>query len=230
MKGILGKKLGMAQIFDSDGKAIPVTVVSAGPCLVTDIRTREKDGYNAIQMGFGYINEKKISRLGDRSSKKKRRKNKIITMAFHGLFKKHNLKPLRFLREFRTDNTGDYQIGQEVKVTIFENGQMVDVTGKSKGKGFAGGMKRHRFSGGGASHGSMIHRQPASSGSTDAARTYKGTRKPGRMGFARVTALGLKIVRVDSEKNLLLIRGAVPGQPNGLVLVRESVKGKKSKN
>lgn len=222
MKGIIGKKLGMAQIFDEVGHAVPVTVIAAGPCIVTDVRTKKKDGYEAIQMGFGYISEKRVSDLVN--PKKKRRKNKIINKPKYGYFKKRDIKPLRYLREFRTENTDDFKVGQEVRVTIFAQGEIVDVVGKSKGKGFQGGMKRHQFNGGPASHGSMIHRQPASSGSTDAARTLKGTRKPGRLGNVRTTAQGLSIVRVDGEKNLLLIRGAVPGPPQGLVLVQESVK------
>ncbi|MDQ7823180.1 MAG: 50S ribosomal protein L3 [Candidatus Eremiobacteraeota bacterium] len=206
MKGIIGKKLGMMQIFDEIGRAVPVTVIAAGPCVVTDLRTVEKDGYTAVQMAFGSIKQKKL----------------IKPVA--GYYKKRDIKPHRYMREFAMEATKDFKVGQEIKVGIFENGQLVDVIGTSKGKGYAGGMKRHNFKGGPRSHGSMIHRQPASSGSTDAARTIKGTRKPGRMGCDRVTAQGLKIIRVDNEKNLLLVRGAVPGPPQGLLLIRDSVK------
>jgi large subunit ribosomal protein L3 len=211
VKGILGRKLGMMQVFDERGRAVPVTVIAAGPCTVTQIRDKSKDGYEAVQMGFGAV--------------KARRVNKPLG----GFFKKNDVKPQHYLREFQIAGISDYRVGQEIKVTVFGQGEFVDVIGKSKGKGFAGGMKRHNFSGGGASHGSMIHRQPASSGSTDAARTIKGTRKPGRLGGDRVTALGLEIIRVDGEKNLMLVRGSVPGPPKGLLVIRQSVKNKEPK-
>jgi large subunit ribosomal protein L3 len=211
VKGIIGKKLGMMQVFDEKGRAVPVTVIAAGPCTITQVKDKAKDGYESVQMGFGAIKAKRVNKpLG-------------------GFFKKNDIKPQHYLREFQVAGVSDYKVGQEIKVTVFSQGEFVDVVGKSKGKGFAGGMKRHNFSGGGASHGSMIHRQPASSGSTDAARTIKGTRKPGRMGCDRVTALGLEIIRIDGEKNLMLVRGSVPGPPKGLVMIRQSVKNKEKK-
>ncbi len=206
MKSIIGKKIGMMQLFDETGRAVPVTLVSAGPCTVTNIRTVDRDGYSAVQMGFGEIKEKKVKK------------------PVAGFFAKNNLKPTRKLREFRAEDTSSFSVGQEIKADVFEAGQYVDVVGTSQGKGFAGAMKRHGFSGGPRTHGSMIHRQPCSNGATDAARVYKGTKKPGHMGAQRVTVQGLKIVRVDAEKNLLIIRGAIPGSQNGLVLIKESVK------
>ena len=209
MKGIIGRKVGMMQLFDETGKAIPVTVISAGPCKVTEIRTQEKDGYTAVQMGFGEVKENKV--------------NKPVA----GFYKKINVSPMKVLREFRANDTKGFEIGQEIKASIFEAGQYVDVVGTSIGKGFAGGIKRHHFNGGPKTHGSMSHRKPCSGGATDAARTIKGTRKPGHMGNERVTAQGLKVVRVDDEKNLIIVRGAVPGAKKGLLMIKESVINKK---
>ena len=209
MKGIIGRKVGMMQLFDETGKAIPVTVISAGPCKVTEIRTQEKDGYTAVQMGFGEVKENKV--------------NKPVA----GFYKKINVSPMRVLREFRANDTKGFEIGQEIKASIFEAGQYVDVVGTSIGKGFAGGIKRHHFNGGPKTHGSMSHRKPCSGGATDAARTIKGTRKPGHMGNERVTAQGLKVVRVDDEKNLIIVKGAVPGAKKGLLMIKESVINKK---
>ena len=171
-KGILGKKLGMTQVIAQDGSAVPVTVIQAGPCVVAGKRTQERDGYSSIQLGLGAVKERRV------------------TKPVGGWYKKQGVKPTRVLREVAFDDAESLNIGQEIKVDIFQEGELVDVVGTSKGKGFQGGMKRHRFSGGPRSHGSMTHRQPASSGSTDAARTYKGTKKPGHMGDARVTATG----------------------------------------
>ncbi len=209
MKGIIGRKVGMMQLFDETGKAIPVTVISAGPCKVTEIRTQEKDGYTAVQMGFGEIKENKVKK------------------PVAGFYKKINVSPMRVLREFRANDTKGFEIGQEIKASIFEAGQYVDVVGTSIGKGFAGGIKRHHFNGGPKTHGSMSHRKPCSGGATDAARTIKGTRKPGHMGNERVTAQGLKVVRVDGEKNLIIVKGAVPGAKKGLLMIKESVINKK---
>ncbi len=209
MKGIIGRKIGMMQLFDEAGKSVPVTVISAGPCTVTEIRTKDKNGYNAVQLGFGKANMKKV------------------TKPVEGQYKKHNLAVLKHLREFRVEDPSVYEIGQEIKASVFEAGQYVDVVGTSIGKGFAGGIKRHHFNGGPKSHGSMSHRKPCSGGATDAARTIKGTRKPGHMGAGRVTVQGLKVVRVDSDKNLLVVKGAVPGAKSGLLLIKESVKAKK---
>jgi large subunit ribosomal protein L3 len=209
MKGIIGRKVGMMQLFDETGKAIPVTVISAGPCKVTEIRTQEKDGYTAVQMGFGEVKENKV--------------NKPVA----GFYKKINVSPMKVLREFRANDTKGFEVGQEIKASIFEAGQYVDVVGTSIGKGFAGGIKRHHFNGGPKTHGSMSHRKPCSGGATDAARTIKGTRKPGHMGNERVTAQGLKVVRGDDEKNLIIVKGAVPGAKKGLLMIKESVINKK---
>jgi len=198
---ILGKKLGMTQVFSPDGRVIPVTVVQAGPCIVTQIKTEEADGYTAVQVGFGDIKERKVNK----------------PMAGH--FQKGGVAPRRYLREFRVDTTEGLEVGQEIKVDVFKPGDEVAVTGISKGKGFAGVVKRYHFHGGPASHGSMTHRKPQSAGATDAARTFKGTKRPGHMGAERVTQSGLKVVRVDAEKNLLLIKGAVPGATGGLLTV-----------
>jgi large subunit ribosomal protein L3 len=207
MKNILGRKVGMTSVFTDDGKYVPVTVIEAGPCTVVERRTKEKHGYDAVALGFG--------------TRKKRR----VTRALAGHFKKQNVEPARFVREFRNDIDGVEQ-GQTVTVAEFAPGDRIDVVGISKGHGFAGGIKRHNFSGGGASHGSMIHRQPASNGDTNAGRTVKGSRRPGHYGVDRTTTQNLEVVRADGERNLLLIRGPVPGAKNGLVIVRKSVKAK----
>jgi large subunit ribosomal protein L3 len=205
-KGILGKKLGMTQIIVEDGSAVPVTVIEAGPCVVAGKRTRDKDGYESLQLGLGAVKERRV------------------TKPQAGWFKKQGVKAARFVREVKFDDYDSYTVGQEIKADLFKEGELVDVTGTSKGKGFQGGIKRHRFHGGPRSHGSMTHRQPASSGSTDAARTLKGTRKPGHMGDVRVTAQGLTVVRVDLPRNLILVRGSVPGAINSLVMIKNSVK------
>ncbi|MBM3464435.1 MAG: 50S ribosomal protein L3 [Armatimonadetes bacterium] len=205
-KGILGKKLGMTQIIGQDGSAIPVTVIEAGPCVVAGKRTQEKDGYTSLQLGLGAVKERRV------------------TKPVAGWFKKQGVAPARYVREVKFSDTDAYQVGQEIKADIFAEGDLVDVVGTSKGKGFQGTMKRHNFGGGPRSHGSMTHRQPASSGSTDAARTIKGTRKPGHMGAVRVTAQGLKVVKVDLPRNLILVRGSVPGAINSLVVLKNSVK------
>jgi len=206
LKGLLGKKLGMSQIFTEDGKMIPVTVINAGPCVVVRKRTKDKDGYSAIQLGWGDI-------IPTRLNKPQRK-----------YFEKNNLKPVRFLLELRVDDPEKYNVGEEINVDIFKPGERVDVRGTSKGKGFAGTMKRWNFHGGPASHGSMTHRQPAAAGSTDAARVIKGKRSPGRLGGVRRTVQGLQVIRVDREKNLILVKGSIPGPSSSLVLLTESVK------
>lgn len=215
-KGILGKKLGMTQVLTPEGNAVPVTVIEAGPCVVTGKRTVETDGYASLQIGLGNIEE--------RAANKKGRARGKLNRPLAGYFKKQGVTPARHLREVKFDDAEAYALGAEIKADIFAEGDKVDVVGTSKGKGFQGTMKRHRFSGGPRSHGSMTHRQPASSGSTDAARTLKGTRKPGHMGHARVTAQGLTVVRVDLPRNLILIKGSIPGPVNGLVIIKNSVK------
>ncbi|NLN17530.1 MAG: 50S ribosomal protein L3 [Firmicutes bacterium] len=213
-KGILGRKLGMTQIFTETGVLLPVTVIEAGPCPVVQVKTEASDGYNAIQIGF--------------EEKPERRTTKPL----QGHFAKAGLKPCRVLRELRAEDAAELDgvnVGQEITVDIFESGDYVDVTGISKGKGFAGVVKRWNFGRGPMSHGSMYHRRVGSLGDTGAARVFKGRKLPGRMGGEQVTIQGLQIVRVDPERNLLLVRGSVPGPKGGVVLVRESVKRRKKK-
>jgi large subunit ribosomal protein L3 len=208
-KGVLGEKLGMTQVFDDEGRMVPVTVVQAGPCVVTQIRTQDKDGYSAVQLGYGQIDPRKV--------------NKPRT----GHFEKAGVTPRRYLAEVRTDDATEYELGQEITVTVFEAGQKIDVTGTSKGKGTAGVMKRHGFRGLGASHGTQRkHRSPGSiGGCATPGRVFKGLRMAGRHGNARTTVQNLTVHAIDPEKNLLLIKGAVPGPNGGPVLVRDAVKG-----
>jgi large subunit ribosomal protein L3 len=207
LKGLIGKKIGMTQIFDSDGVAIPVTVIEAGPCYVTQVRTPENDGYSAVQLGFVEA------------------KPKRLTGGQLGHLKRNNLQPLRVLREFRV-KTPDVQEGDQVTVGSFATGEKVDVVGTSKGKGFQGGVKRYHFKGGPKTHGqSDRHRAPGSRGSgTTPGRVYKGARGAGHMGNDRVTASGLKVVLVDAERNLIGVRGSVPGAKGGVVLIKEARK------
>lgn len=207
MKNILGRKVGMTSVFTEDGRSVPVTVIAAGPCTVVERRTKETHGYDAVALGF--------------ESQKRNR----LTRALGGHFKKQGVEPVRFVREFRT-GLEDLEPGATVTVAGFEAGDRVDVVGISKGHGFAGGIKRHNFRGGGASHGSMIHRQPGSNGDTNAGRTTKGSRRPGHYGVDRTTIQNLEVVRSDTDRNLLLVRGAVPGAKNALVMVRRSVKSR----
>ncbi|WP_433142089.1 50S ribosomal protein L3 [Actinomadura nitritigenes] len=208
-KGVLGEKLGMTQVFDDEGRIVPVTVVQAGPCVVTQLRTQEKDGYTAVQIGYGQIDPRKV--------------NKPRT----GHFEKAGVTPRRYLVELRSDDTTEYELGQEITAGVFEAGQKIDVTGTSKGKGTAGVMKRHGFKGLGASHGTQRkHRSPGSiGGCATPGRVFKGLRMAGRHGNARTTVQNLTLHAVDAEKNLLLIKGAVPGPNGAVVLVRDAVKG-----
>jgi len=207
LKGLLGKKIGMTQIFDDAGAAYPVTLIEAGPCYVTQVRRPEKEGYSAVQLGFSEVHPKRLSggELGH--------------------FKAAELPSLRFLREFRT-KTLDVSVGDVVKVDIFAPGERVDVIGTSKGKGFAGGVKRYHFRGGPKTHGqSDRHRAPGSRGSgTTPGRVYKGARGAGHMGDDRVTVQSLKVVLVDAERNLIGVHGAVPGPKGGLVMIKEARK------
>lgn len=206
-KGMIGKKIGMTQLFARDGKLIPVTVIQATPSTVVQKKTVAKDGYNAVQFGFESIEDRKV--------------NKSLA----GHFKKAGVSPVRHLREFRLDNTGELEIGQSVDVDTFKPGDKIDITGISKGKGFAGGVKRHHFKGGGATHGSMHHRAPGSIGASSfPSRVFKGQRLPGHMGQDRVTVSGLIVVDVKKEQSLILVKGAVPGGKNGILLIRNSVK------
>ena len=211
-KGILGTKLGMTQVFDKNNKVVPVTVVKAGPNVVTRIRTTERDGYRAVQLAYGEISPRKV--------------NKPVT----GQFAAAGVNPRRHLAELRLDDAAaaaDYEVGQELTAEIFADGAFVDVTGTSKGKGFAGTMKRHGFSGVGASHGAhRNHRKPGSIGAcATPGRVFKGVRMAGRMGAVRQTTQGLTVQAVDAENGLILIKGAVPGPKGGLVFVRSSAKG-----
>ena len=207
-KGILGTKLGMTQIFTDDSRAVPVTVIQAGPCFVTQVKSNERDGYEAVQLAYAEARRGKT------------------TKPLAGHFEAADVKPQRYLVELRTDDAGSYSAGQSITVDIFKPGDRTDVVGVSKGKGFAGTMKRHGFSGLGASHGTeRKHRSPGSIGAcATPSRVFKGTRMSGQMGHERVTVLNLEVVLADLERNLLLIRGAVPGPAGGLVMIRSSVK------
>ena len=207
LKGLIGKKIGMTQIFDEDGNAVPITLIEAGPCYVTQVRTQQTDAYSAVQMGFDEI---KPARL---------------TGGQLGHLNNADAPPLRFLREFRVKET-DLKVGDKVTADVFELGDYVDVIGVSKGKGFAGVMKRHNFGGGPMTHGqSDRQRSPGSIGATSGtARVFKGKRMPGRMGNERVTIQNLKVSLVDAERNLIGVRGAVPGAKGGLVMLKEARK------
>ena len=205
MVGLIGRKIGMTQIFDENGVSIPVSVVEAGPCPIVQVKTIEKDGYNAVQVAFGEV------------------KPARATLPALGHFRRADLPPYRHLQEFRVDNPGEFEEGQLIDVSIFEDTKMVDVTGKSKGKGFQGVIKRHGFHGGKKTHGSMSHRIPGSIGmAAYPARVLKGQKLPGRMGHKREHIKNLTLVEIDAENNLLLIRGAVPGARNTILRVTAS--------
>jgi large subunit ribosomal protein L3 len=208
-QGVLGEKLGMTQVFDDNNRMVPVTVVKAGPCVVTQVRTPGKDGYSAVQIAFGAIDPRKVNRPEA------------------GHFAKAGVPPRRFLVEIRTDDASSYTLGQEVTVETFAAGATVDVVGTSKGKGYAGVMKKHNFHGLGAGHGvKRAHRKPGSIGAcATPGRVFKGTRMAGRMGHARTTTMNLTVHAIDVERGLLLIKGAVPGPRGGMVLVRTAAKG-----
>lgn len=208
-KAILGKKIGMTQIFGEKGRAIPVTVIQAGPCTVVQIKQKNTDGYDSIKIGFEDISDKKISKPAK------------------GQFTKTKITPKKFLREFRLDEI-IYNVGDEIKADIFANGEFVDVTGTTKGKGFQGVIKRHGQHIGPKSHGSMYHRRPGSMGSTSTpGRVFKGKKLPGRMGTETVTIQKLEIVSVDVDKNLILIKGSVPGNKGSILRISNSVKNSK---
>lgn len=212
MKGIIGKKIAMTQIFTEEGKILPVTVVEAGPCTVTQIKTVDKEGYDALQLGFGEVKEKKLN------------------MPQRGHFESKELEPRRHLAEIRVEDISGYELGQEITVGIFSKGDRVDITGRSRGKGFAGVIKRHNFKGGPASHGSHFHRAPGAIGAcATPARVFKGSRMPGRMGAERVTTMNLEVVDIKPERNLMLLKGSVPGPDGGFLLIRESVKTRKKR-
>jgi large subunit ribosomal protein L3 len=209
MKGLLGEKLGMTQVFDDNNRIVPVTVVQAGPCVVTQVRSADSDGYAAVQLAYGAVDPRKV------------------TKPRAGHFEKAGVTPRRHLVELRTDDAGDYTLGQELTADLFEPGQLVDVTATSKGKGTAGVMKRHGFAGVSASHGShRNHRKPGSiGGASTPGRVFKGVRMAGRMGAVRTTTQNLTVHAVDADRGLLLIKGAVPGPKGAVVLVRTAAKG-----
>jgi large subunit ribosomal protein L3 len=208
-KGILGTKLGMTQVFDENNRVVPVTVIKADPNVVTAIRTEERDGYSAVQVAFGAIDPRKV--------------NKPVS----GQFAKAGVTPRRHIVEIRVADPAAFEVGQELTAEVFSDGAYVDVTGTSKGKGFAGTMKRHGFAGQGASHGAQaVHRRPGSiGGCATPGRVFKGTRMSGRMGNDRVTTQNLSVHKVDAENGLLLIKGAIPGRKGALVIVKNAVKG-----
>jgi large subunit ribosomal protein L3 len=222
VKGLLGIKLGMTQVFDEQGVIMPVTVIQAGPCYVTQVKTKKNDGYEAVQVGFEEIKEKGLTKgqkghLGLLKPDKKHPHRK----------KSQGVPALRYLREFRTKRAADYQVGQQLTVEQFEVGGHVDVTGKTKGRGFAGVVKRYGFGGGIKTHGqSDRHRAPGSIGATSGtAHVFKGKRMPGHMGNERLTAQNLEIVRIDKENNLIAVKGSVPGAKGGFVVIRDAAKG-----
>ncbi len=215
--GILGTKLGMTQVFEAEtGAAIPVTVVQAGPCIVTQIKTEQTDGYTAVQIGYGEA-KNKTRKL---NTKEPKEVNKYLTNPEQGHLVKSGGIPLRHLREYRVENTGNFELGQQIKVDLFEPGQLVDVTGKSIGKGFAGYQKRHNFRRGPMAHGSKNHRLPGSTGpGTTPGRVYPGKKMAGQLGNVRVTTKKLKVVRIDTDRNLILIKGSLPGKPGTLISI-----------
>ena len=209
-RGILGKKLGMTQIFEADGTLVPVTVVEAGPCVVLANKTEETDGYNAIQLGFGDIKEKHVNK------------------PMKGFFDKAGVAPVKFVREFRLAEASEYKVGDKIAADIFAAGDKIDATAISKGKGFQGAIKRHGQHRGPMAHGSKFHRHQGSNGAcSDPSRVFKGKGMPGQMGNKRITIQNLEIVKVDVENNLLLVKGAVPGPKKSLVTIKETVKSGK---
>ena len=206
-KAILATKVGMTQIFNEDGVLTPVTVLQAGPCVVTQVKTVENDGYAAVQVGYGDIREK------------------LVNKPMKGHFAKAGVAPKRFVREFRLEDAESYAVGQEIKADVFAAGDKIDATAKSKGKGYQGAIKRHGQSRGPMAHGSKYHRHAGSNGSaTTPGRVFKGKKMPGHMGAVRVTVQNLEVVRVDAEQNLILVKGAVPGPKKSLVMIKESTK------
>lgn len=211
-KGILGKKLGMTQIFTEEGKVVPVTVVESGKTVVIQNKTVENDGYNAVQLGFGVMKEKNV------------------TKPMKGHFAKAGVDAVKFIREMRLSDASEYNAGDVIGVDIFSAGELIDVTGTAKGKGFAGGIKRHNFRRGPMGHGSKSHREPGSTGamiSGGGGRVLKGKKLPGRMGAQKVTLQRLSVVRVDTDRNLLLIKGAIPGPKGSYVVIKNTVKPNK---
>lgn len=211
VKGILGRKIGMTQFFNDNGQLLPITVVEATPNVVIQNRTIENDGYNAVQLGFGQIKDKKVNK------------------PMKGFFAKANVTAVKYIRELRLKEPSTYEAGSEIGVDIFEAGELVDVTGKSRGKGFAGTIKRHNFARGAMGHGSKSHREPGSTGSMmsgGGGKVLKGKKLPGRMGAEKVTVQNVSVFRVDTERNLILIKGGIPGSKGSLVFIKSAVKQK----
>jgi large subunit ribosomal protein L3 len=208
LRSILGTKIAMTQVFDQDGNLVPVTVVSAGPCVVSALRTKEKNGYTAVQLAYGDI-----------------KKEKSLTKPYIGIFKKINIAPKKYLKEFHVDDIAGLEVGNEIKVDIFQAGEYVDVVGISKGKGFAGTVKRHNFRGGPTTHGQSDRlRAPGSIGSQGPQRLFKGMRMAGHLGNEQVTVQKIRVVAIEPEKNMILIEGSVPGVKNGLLVLSKTVK------
>ena len=209
-KAIIGRKVGMTQVFDDKGVVIPVTVIEAGPCTVVQVKTVEKDGYDAVQLGYGAVKEFKVNK------------------PMKGHFSKGNVTPTKHLREFRVEDTAAVKVGEEVKADIFAQGDLVDIQGTTKGKGFQGVIKRHGQSRGPMGHGSMYHRRPGSMGPTSTpGRVFKGKKLPGHMGVETVTIQNLEVVRVDLDKNAILVKGSIPGNKGSIVKIRSAVKASK---
>ena len=222
-KAILATKVGMTQIFNEDGVLTPVTVLQAGPCIVTQVKTLENDGYEAIQVGFADKKAKVVAK--DASGRKEIAHRNGLTKAVKGHFDKAGVSGKRFVREFRFENAGEYALAQEIKADIFEAGDKIDASAVSKGKGFQGAIKRHNQSRGPMTHGSKFHRHAGSNGSaSDPSKVFKGKKMPGQMGNKRITVQNLEVVQVDAENNLLLVKGSVPGPKKSLVTIKESVK------
>ena len=206
-KAIIGRKIGMTQIFDENGNVIPVTAIQAGPCTVIQVKTTETDGYNAVQLGFEEVKEKKLNKPQK------------------GVFKKLNINPMRHLREFRMDSVEGMTVGNEVKADVFTAGEKVDIQGVSKGKGFQGVIKRHGQHRGPMGHGSMYHRRPGSMGPTSTpGRVFKGKKLPGHMGVDTITIQNLEVIRVDLDKNVILVKGSVPGNKGSILKIKNAVK------
>ena len=221
-KAILTTKVGMTQIFDENGVLIPVTVLQAGPCVVTQVKTVENDGYSAVQVGYGEAKNKIVAK--DVAGKKVVNAHGV-NKAQQGHFEKAGVESKKFVKEFRFDNAEEYQVAQEIKADIFQAGDKVDATATSKGKGFQGAIKRHGQSRGPMAHGSKYHRHAGSNGAcSDPSRVFKGKKMPGHMGNVRVTVQNLEIVKIDVENNVILVKGAVPGPKKSLVMIKETVK------
>ena len=222
-KGILSTKLGMTQIFNEDGSLVPVTVLQAGPCVVTQIKTVDNDGYSAVQVGFVDKKERIVNK--DKTGKKEVIHRHGVNKAMKGHFDKAGVSCKRYVREFKFENAGEYTLGSEIKADIFAVGDKIDASAVSKGKGFQGAIKRHGQHRGPMAHGSKFHRHQGSNGACSSpSRVFKGKGMPGHMGCVKVTVQNLEVVRVDAEKNLLLVKGAVPGPKKALVTIKETVK------